>query len=176
MKAAFVYFDRMFVWLICNKTVGTNANCFNHTSHICAQVKIEHKGFTSLLGENASRRLHATPLTACRHSSSLRDNIFSTGHHTSTSTMGVPSSLVERERLWKHLEARRREWFEQERGTVSSHYPPIIYLFYLFSLPRALLLPQVYLFYHSKQSRPSLLTLFTIICMCHTDFATCILI
>ena len=44
MKAAFVYFDRMFVWLTCNKTVGTDANCFNHTSHICAQVKIEHKG------------------------------------------------------------------------------------------------------------------------------------
>ena len=68
---------------------------------------MKHQCFTSLLGEKASRRLHATPLATCRHSSSLRDNISSTGRHTSTSTMDVRSSLVERERLWRHLVARR---------------------------------------------------------------------
>ena len=81
---------------------------------------MKHQCFTSLLGEKASRRLHATPLATCRHSSSLRDNISSTGRHTSTSTMDVRSSLVERERLWRHLVAR-----ERERETVTIN-PPII--------------------------------------------------
>ena len=128
---------------MCNKTADTNTSCFNPASHIRARVKMEHQCFTSLLGEKANRRLHATPLATCRHSSSLRDNISSTGRHTSTSTMDVRSSLVERERLWRHLVARRERVSErerkreregeEERGTVLSHYPPIIYL--LLSLP-----------------------------------------
>ena len=76
------------------KTEDTNADCFHPASHIRMYAgKIEHQRFSSLLGEKASRRLHATLLATCRQSSYLRD-VSSTSQHTSTSSMHVQSSLV----------------------------------------------------------------------------------
>ena len=141
---------------------------------------MKHQCFTSLLGEKASRRLHATPLATCRHSSSLRDSISSTGRHTSTSTMDVRSSLVERERLWRHLVARERgrellEWGRKRNSyhQLSSHLPFISSPSLSPSLFPSHIIFTVPVWKKGQQSRPSFSD-FVDGHVTHTDCGTCI--
>ena len=119
------YFDGN-LWIILTEILQCQSFLPASHIHVCMQVKMEHECFTSLLREKASRRLHATPLATCRHSSRVLETA---SPALATSTMDVRSSLVERERLWRHLVARRgRERAREGNSIIPSPNLPPCYL------------------------------------------------